>query len=161
MMADAPAPAPDLQFRAVDASAAQELACLRVEAMRESLERAGRFDPVRARARLLDAFSPEHTREIVQGGERVGFFVVKPAAGALLLEHLYVRPACQNRGIGAAVLRTLFATADEAGVVVRVGALRGSDANRFYVRHGFERVRESEFDNYYVRRPRGPARPPP
>jgi GNAT superfamily N-acetyltransferase len=153
---DADAPVrPRLEFRTVSPAAAEELASLRVEAMRESLERIGRFDPVRARARFLDGFCPEHTREIVEGGERVGFFVAKVCDGALLLDHLYIRPSHQNRGIGAAVLRALFAEADEASLPIRVGALRASASNRFYVRHGFELVEQAEFDNDYVRRPPG------
>jgi ribosomal protein S18 acetylase RimI-like enzyme len=142
-----------VQFRRVDAAAAEELASLRVEAMRESLERVGRFDPVRARARLLQDFRAEHTQEILEQGRRVGFFVVKPLDGALALDHLYVLASAQNRGIGAAVLREVFAQADAHGLPVRVGALRESDANRFYARHGFELVEQAEFDNYYVRRP--------
>jgi len=34
---------------------------------------------------------------------------------------------------------------------MRVGALRDSDSNRFYARHGFQLVERGEFDNYYVR----------
>ena len=34
---------------------------------------------------------------------------------------------------------------------VRVGALKESDSNRFYLRHGFVFERAGEFDNYYVR----------
>jgi hypothetical protein len=34
-----------------------------------------------------------------------------------------------------------------------VGALKESDSNRFYVRHGFVLESRAEFDNYYVRRP--------
>lgn len=123
--------------------------------MRESLERIGRFDPVRARVRFLEGFSPEHSREIVEAGERVGFFVVKPLDGGLLLDHLYIRPSHQHRGIGGAVLRSIFAEADEASLKIRVGALRGSESNGFYARYGFELVERTEFDNYYVRRPRG------
>lgn len=146
---------PCLEFRTVTAAAAEHLASLRVEAMRESLERIGRFDAVRARTRFLDSFSPDHTHEILAAGECVGFFVVKPLEeGTLLLDHLYVRPSHQNRGIGAAVLQSIFAAADEAALPVRVGALRGSDSNRFYARHGFELVDRAEFDNYYVRKPR-------
>ena len=126
---------------------------MRVEAMRESLENLGRFDPDRARTRFLGGFSPEHTQAILVGGQRVGFFVVKPLDGELLLDHLYLRPSHQSKGIGAAVLRSVFAEADEQGLAVRVGALRGSASNRFYARHGFELVEEAEFDNYYVRRP--------
>lgn len=43
---------------------AQALATIRVAAMRESLERIGRFDPDRARRRFLDTFSPDHTFHI-------------------------------------------------------------------------------------------------
>ena len=145
---------PALVFGPVNASDAKELAFLRVEAIRESLERIGRFDPVRARSRFLDSFSAEHTRAIVLDGQRVGFFVVRPEREILLLDHLYVSPSHQNQGIGSVVLQAIFAAADEDGRVVRVGALRGSDSNRFYARHGFHLVEEAEFDNYYLRKGR-------
>jgi ribosomal protein S18 acetylase RimI-like enzyme len=127
---------------------AEVLAALRVLAMRESLERIGRFDPVRARERFLSGFSPQHTRHILVDGERAGFVVVKPDGEGLLLDHLYVDPRFQNQGIGAAVLATVFA--DAQGKRVRVGVLRGSDSNRFYLRHGFELVKEDEWVNYYI-----------
>ncbi len=131
------------------------LAALRIEAMRESLERVGRFDPARARERLREGFSPAHTRHIVVGGERVGFVVVRPQGTELLLDHLYIRPAWQGRGIGSAVLAQVFAEADSAGAPLRVGALRESASNRFYARHDFELVERAELDNYYVRPARG------
>jgi GNAT superfamily N-acetyltransferase len=130
---------------------AEALVALRIVAMRESLERIGRFDPARARERFLSAFSPQHTRLILVDGERAGFVVVKPDGDGLLLDHLYVDPRFQNRGIGAAVLATVFAEADAQALRLRVGALRGSDSNRFYLRHGFALVKEDEWDNYYVR----------
>ncbi|HMN46874.1 MAG TPA: GNAT family N-acetyltransferase [Povalibacter sp.] len=138
-------------FENAVASDAEDLAAIRVEAMRESLERIGRFDPQRARERFLSAFSPAHTRHILFAGKKVGFFVVKPEAGGLLLDHLYIKPGYQGQGVGAAVLAEVFALADRAACFVRVGALRESDSNRFYVRHGFVLVEQTEFDNYYVR----------
>jgi hypothetical protein len=57
--------------------------------------------------------------------------------------------------VGAAVLADVFARADASRLPVRVGALRGSDANRFYARHGFERVDEGEWDILYERPARG------
>ncbi|RQT13111.1 hypothetical protein [Burkholderia contaminans] len=33
------------------------------------------------------------------------------------------------------------------------GALRGSDSNRFYARHGFVQADEAEWDIYYMRAP--------
>jgi len=138
-------------FAAVHPSDLESLVALRIEAMRESLERVGRFDPARARERLVSGFSAEHTRHIVVGGERVGFFALKPEGEELLLDHIYVRPGAQNQGIGSAVLAHVFAEADSRALPVRVGALRESASKRFYVRHGFQLVESGEFDNYYVR----------
>ena len=140
-----------LTFAAAQASDFEALVTLRIQAMRESLERIGRFDPVRARERFHSGFSPEHTRHILVGGERVGFVVVKPQSDGLLLDHLYIHPGSQGQGIGAAVLAQVFAEADAGALQVRVGALRDSDSNRFYARQGFRLVEQDEFDNYYVR----------
>lgn len=147
-----------MTFSAAEQSDAEALVALRILVMRESLERVGRFDPQRARQRFLSTFSPEHTRHIIVAGERTGFVVVKPDGDGLLLDHLYIAPRFHSRGIGAAVLRQVFAEADDSGLPLRVGALRGSDSNRFYARHGFALVKEDAWDNYYLRLPQRPAR---
>lgn len=126
---------------------------LRLAAMRESLERIGRFDPARSRERFARSFAPAHTRHILADGHRVGFIVVKPQAEGLLLDHLYVRPGQQGQGIGGRVLADVLADADARHLPVHVGALRESAANAFYVRHGFHQVGESEFDIFYRRDP--------
>ncbi len=127
------------------------LANLRIEAMRESLQRIGRFDPARARARFTKAFNPAHTRHIELNGKRVGFLVVTRSEDSLSLDHLYLQPASQGMGIGAYVLGVIFKEADDEKLQVKVGALKQSDSNRFYIRHGFRLIEESEFDNYYTR----------
>jgi GNAT superfamily N-acetyltransferase len=129
----------------------EELVALRLEAMRESLERIGRWDAQRARERFHANFVPELTHHILLHGKRVGFVAVRRSAQALALEHLYVRPGHQGQGVGAAVLALLFREADARRLPVRVGALRGSDSNRFYLRYGFSLVEESEWDLYYSR----------
>lgn len=131
-------------------SDSDDLVDIRIEAMRESLERVGRFDPLRARERFLSGFEPRYTRYIELQGKRVGFVVVKPLNNEFLLDHLYVRPSAQGSGIGATVLNHIFKEADAAALPIRVGALKESASNRFYVRHGFQFVESSEFDNYYV-----------
>ena len=140
-----------ISFAAATAQDAEALVALRIAAMRESLERIGRFDPARARDRFLAGFAAEHTQHIVQAEARIGFYVLKPADAALLLDHLYIQPGHQGRGVGAAVLAHVFAQADAQGLAVRVGALRGSDSNRFYLRHGFALAEQGDFDNYYIR----------
>lgn len=129
--------------------------------MQESLTRMGRFDPQRARDRLLSAFSPAHTRHIVLNGERVGFVVVKPHGDGLRLDHLYIKPGHQGQGVGAAVLADVLARADRQACDVQLTALRGSEANRFYLRHGFVLVEQTEFDNLYQRKPQKPETPTP
>lgn len=128
-----------------------DLVAIRIEAMRESLERVGRFDPVRARERFVSSFEAHNTRYIEVSGDRVGFVVVKHHRDQLVLDHLYVIPRAQGSGIGAAVLTQIFQEADAAALPIKVGALKESASNRFYTRHGFQFVESGEFDNYYVR----------
>ena len=147
-------PLNSVSLQPVSEEESEELVRLRIDAMRESLERIGRFDATRARQRFLAGFVPEFTNHILLERERVGFVAIKPTSEELTLEHLYVRSDYQGRGIGSAVLKILFAQADGKNLPIRVGALRGSDSNRFYVRHGFVRVGEAEWDIYYVRLPK-------
>jgi ribosomal protein S18 acetylase RimI-like enzyme len=129
----------------------EALVSVRIDAMRESLERIGRFDPVRARERFRDGFSPKFTRHVVVARKRVGFVVVKPRIDGLLLDHLYIKQGAQGSGIGSIVLRQVCMEADAAALTLYVGALKESASNRFYTRHGFQFVEAGEFDNYYVR----------
>jgi len=142
---------PRVTFEPAVAADAEALVAIRIAAMRESLVRLGRFDPQRARDRFLAGFDPALTRHILAEGEHVGFVVVRPQDDGLLLDHLYLLPRAQGRGIGAAVLADVLARADASRLPVRVGALRGSDSNRFYLRHGFVLVEQGEWDNLYRR----------
>lgn len=147
-----------VSFRAVSDSEGEALASVRVEAMRESLERVGRFDEARARTRFLSGFVAAHTQAIMVGAELAGLFVVRPQGSHLLLDHLYIRPAFQGQGLGARVLSHVFAEADARAQVVKVGALRESRSNEFYLSNGFALVQRAEHDNYYERVPsRAPA----
>ena len=110
---------------------ADSLADLRVTAMRESLTRIGRFDPQRARDRILSDFNPEHTRIIEFNQTRVGFIVTKPNETELLLDQLHILPDYPGQGLGTFVLRLLFAEADESGLSIRVGALKESGSNKW------------------------------
>ncbi|WP_291376017.1 MULTISPECIES: GNAT family N-acetyltransferase [Achromobacter] len=129
----------------------EALLALRIEAMRDSLERLGRFDPDRARARLRGTFRPECTWHIEEDGKRIGFYCLRPEGEGLRLDHLYVHPSAQGRGVGGQVLRRILQDADRRGVGVALSALRGSDSNRFYRRHGFVQTGEGEWDIDYLR----------
>lgn len=148
----------EIHLTATTLDDAEELVAIRIAAMRESLEKVGRFDPERARNRFLSTFQPEHTRYIEwdknSDETKVGFVVTKSHDGEtteMLLDHLYILPEYQANGIGALVLEKIFAEADALNLAIRVGALRESDSNRFYLRQGFEFIEQDEFDNYYIR----------
>lgn len=132
---------------------AEQLVALRIFAMQASLEKIGRFDAQRARDRFLAGFEAQHTRHVLWQTQKVGFVVLKPLVDHLLLDHLYVHPAHQGKGLGAAVVSDVFEQARVLNLAVRVGALRGSDSNRFYLRCGFKLVEEAEWDNYYLWKP--------
>lgn len=149
--------APDIRYAPVTEADFEALLALRIEAMRESLERLGRFDPERARSRLRATFRPEHTWSIELDGQRLGFYALRPDGDGLRLDHLYLRPGAQGEGLGGRVLRRILDEADGLGLPVRVGALRGSDSNRFYRRHGFVQTVESEWDIDYLRPAPAPA----
>lgn len=135
----------------------EALLALRLRAMRTSLERLGRYDEQRARERLADTFDPAHTQHVVVGGRRVGFLVLKRLSHAMRLNHLYIDPGFQGRGIGHQVLEWVCAQADRAQLPVELMALKESDANRFYLRHGFVATGEGDWDIDYVRLPLGPS----
>jgi len=126
---------------------------LRMAALRPSLERLGRYDPARGRARLREGFEPlwmrHQVKKSVQGEERVGFFTLKPQDGGLHLSHLYLKPGCQGQGAGAWVMEEIKSQARAQGLAITLSALKLSDANRFYLRHGFKQVAEHEFDLDY------------
>lgn len=148
---------PALDYAPAQAGDFEDLLALRLRAMRESLERLGRYDEQRARERLAAGFDPAHTRHILVDGRRVGFIVLKTLSHALRLEHLYLDPAVQDQGIGHRVLTEVCAEADRLQVPVELVALKRSDANRFYLRHGFVATGEGEWDIDYVRLPQWPS----
>lgn len=133
------------------------IAELRAAVMRPDLERLGRYDEHRVRQRFRDSFSAQHTSIIVVDGELAGCITIRPAEGRLWLEHFYLAPRLQGRGLGSAVLRTALEEADTQGATVALNVLQGSDARRLYERHGFVLESEDPVDVFMIRPPSTPA----
>jgi GNAT superfamily N-acetyltransferase len=121
--------------------------------MRPDLERLGRYDEHRVRQRLRDGFSPEYTSIIMSAGTFAGSFTLRPSGSGHWLEHFYLTPALQGRGLGSAVLRTVLSGTDASGDLVRLNVLRGSPARRLYERHGFTVETQDAIDVFMLRRP--------
>jgi GNAT superfamily N-acetyltransferase len=144
---------PGWELRAAQAAEVEAIAELRAVVMRADLERLGRFDEHRVRQRLRDSFSTQHTSVIVVDHEFAGCVTVRPADDGQVLEHFYLAPHHQGRGIGSVVLRALLRHADRRGMAVRLNVLRGSAAQRLYERHGFVVEAEDPIDVFMVRSP--------
>ena len=143
---------PAFAFAPVTAADFDELLALRIATMRASLERIGRFDPQRAAERFRATFRPADTRRIVVDGVAAGCVGLwAEPVDAMRVEHFYLSAPFQGRGLGSAVLARLLNDVPDAIELFRVGALRESDANRFYRRHGFVEVSEDAWDIAYER----------
>lgn len=127
----------------------QELIDIRLAAMRPSLLAIDRYDPQLAATRFSKTYEPEITTCLLVSGKTVGFYVLAPMHDHLLLDHLYIRPENQGQGIGTSILKSITELARTRQLPVRLGALRGSESNDFYQRHGFVKTHESEFDIHY------------
>ena len=148
-------PPTDWTLRPAEPSDVEVIAELRGTVMRADLERLGRFDEHRVRQRLRDSFSPQHTSVILAAGTFAGCVTMRPAEDGHWLEHFYLSPALQGRGLGSAVLRTLLEQADSNGLPVRLNVLQGSPVRRLYERHGFTLETQDPIDIFMLRPPTG------
>jgi GNAT superfamily N-acetyltransferase len=141
---------PDWSLRAASADDAHWIAELRAVVLHADLERLGRFDPVRVRQRFLSAFDAEVTQVVVADDRDAGSIAVRRAGDAVWIEHFYLSPELQGRGVGSAVLRSLLAST-AAGVPFRLNVLQGSRARALYERNGFIVESEDPVDVFMVR----------
>ena len=145
-----PSPSANWSLREAGAHDDQWIAELRAVVLRPDLERLGRFDPVRVRQRFLTAFEPASTRVVLVDGLAAGSITVRADEESLWIEHFYLRPELQGRGIGSAVLKSQLASGP-AGRLFRLNVLQGSRAQALYERHGFVVEREDAVDVFMVR----------
>ncbi|MEV3855850.1 GNAT family N-acetyltransferase [Streptomyces sp. NPDC050095] len=157
---DLPVP-PDLPWSLRPARPAdvEAIAELRAVVLRPDLERLGRYDPQRVRTRLRDSFAPGHTSVVEVDGVFAGCVTLRPDGDELWLEHFYLAPEVQGRGLGSAVLAAVLGRADAQARTVRLDVLRGSAARRLYERHGFRVETEDPVDVFMIRTPPVEAAP--
>jgi GNAT superfamily N-acetyltransferase len=145
------------RLRAATTADVEVIAELRAAVMRPDLERLGRYDAHRVRQRFRDSFSARHTAVIMVGGDLAGSVTLRPADDRQWLEHFYLAPHHQGRGLGSAVLATLLARTDAQSLTVGLNVLQGSPARRLYARHGFTVQSEDPVDILMSRPPAVPA----
>lgn len=80
--------------------------------------------------RFLASFGPALCRLIEVDGVQAGFILIRPEDNYGLLDHLYILPEHQKKGIGAAVLWDVFADAYSHRMPSRVGTYPDSIDHR-------------------------------
>ena len=141
----------DIELQGAKAEDLEELVRIRLAAMRESLEKIGRFDAARARARLTQDFRTKNTKCFIYKTKIIAFIISKQENEDIVVSHLYVLPEFQNRGIGKFVLDKIITQGKKEQRNIRLLALKESRANNFYVKNGFKYHSSIEFDNIYIK----------
>ncbi len=145
---------PDWRFATPSEGDFEPLLALRIDVMREHLVRVGRFKPSRARRIFRGHFDEPGMRVILVNGERAGCVGLREQADCVKIDSFYLDRRWHNSGLGAAILKALLAEADALRKPVRLEVLTGSSkADRFYLRHGFVKLREDEIEGAYERPP--------
>jgi len=130
---------------------------LRARVLRRDLERLGRYDEHAVRDRMRRGFHPEWTRVIVVSDVDAGCITTRSDGDVRWIEHFYLEPDVQGRGIGGEVLRTVLDEPFKGRT--RLNVLQGSAARRLYDRHGFIVDAEDEIDVFMtLRTAAGPTR---
>ncbi|MDQ0612748.1 ribosomal protein S18 acetylase RimI-like enzyme [Microbacterium sp. W4I4] len=138
-----------LRLRAATPDDLDDVVALKARVLRQDLERLVGWDSSRSRARVIEHFSPEHTRMILVGDGLAGTITLRPDGEDLWLEMFYVDAAFQGRGIGTSVLTEVLRESDRP---MRLQVLVGSAAQRLYSRHGFV-VEADDGIDVWMRRP--------
>ncbi|MFJ5764045.1 GNAT family N-acetyltransferase [Lysinibacillus sp. NPDC093210] len=126
----------------------ETIANLRAIVLRDDLTRLRRFNEEKVRQRFRDAFDPVHTWIIKVGSSFVGCVAFKPILDGYLLEHFYIHPHYQGKGIGSQVLDYLLKQDYVIGKRVTLNVLQGSSAQSLYERFGFKVDSENLIDIY-------------
>ncbi|HQS17451.1 GNAT family N-acetyltransferase [Reyranella sp.] len=129
----------------------EPLLVLRTEVMREHLERVGRYTPERSRRTFRGHFDEPGTRLILQNGVRIGCVGLRRSDQEIRIDSFYLDRRLHGSGLGTTILKALLAEADAACLPVRLEVLKGSKADRLYLRHGFVKLREDEIEGFYER----------
>jgi len=129
----------------------EPLLALRIEVMREHLERVFRYDPERARTVFREHFDEPGMRLILSGEQIVGCVGFRIGRDEIKLDSFYLARRHHDSGLGTAILKVLLAEADTLGLPVRLEVLNGSKADRFYLRHGFVKLSEDAIEGSYER----------
>lgn len=144
-----PQNAPTFILKRAEPEDIEQLADLRHEAMKDEWAANNLTDYALARRHFFEDFKPEATLKIVQGEELLGFTAVHEYQDYIHLDMIYLHPTAQGQGIGRQIVTNIKEQATQLNKPIRLGALRISNSNKFYLAQGFNFTHNVEFNNYY------------
>ena len=133
-----------IAFRPATEAEFEAILDLSIRTMRAHLERIGRFDPQRRRARMRRHLDAGSLHLIERDGAVLGCLGLYDRGAHLELHSVFLEPALQGRGLGAEVFATLRAA--HPGRAWWIEVLKESPARRFWERQGFVLTGEAPFD---------------
>ncbi|MCL9659183.1 GNAT family N-acetyltransferase [Paenibacillus hunanensis] len=142
---------PQYELQSASIDDANWIAELRALVLKDDLTRLNRYDEVRVRQRFLNSFQPDCTQVITVHGLPVGCIAMRPEGGGYVLEHFYIHPDHQGKGIGSAVLAEVLSDTRLHGQTVTLNVLQGSSARRLYERYEFKLSEQDEVDVFMKR----------
>src|SRR5262245_9061350 len=95
-------------------------------------------------ARFERRFVVATTRMVERSGVTIGWVRLSQSEVDIVLEQIYLDPACHGQGIGTQLLTQLVADWRRVGKAVRLRTLRRNPARRLYERFGFHVVDDSD-----------------
>ena len=101
-----------------------------------------------------EEYHVETTQIVLHDGQPAGWVASHQEYQSLIVEHLYLLPEYQGKGIGNQLLATVLAEADAQGCIVKLDVLKVNPARRLYERNGFVIVGENDHFYHMERQPR-------
>ena len=128
----------NFQFETGTQADADFIMALTETVMRGHFEKTwGGWDPAFQWNDLRTTFPELEHRLVICAGVRAGYVAIRRSEASIFVVKLYLLPAYQNRGIGAAIMRELMAEARAAGKPLQLYVLPvNGAAQRFYERLG-------------------------
>lgn len=111
---------------------------LKRSTMRDYVEQTwGVWDDVAQESFFRRNYTPAKVHVIVSAGRDAGLLEFEHRPEEIFLANIQIAPELQNRGLGAAVVRSLQHEAAACGLPLRLQVLKVNPARRFYERLGF------------------------
>jgi GNAT superfamily N-acetyltransferase len=100
-----------------------------------------------------EEYQRENSYIVLEMDRPIGWFAFHEEEDVIIVDHLYLLPQSQGKGIGKHLLATIIEAADTKKYRVQLGVLKVNPARRLYERCGFTIVDENDHFYHMERQP--------